>query len=120
MAKKLFPFLVALLIFNSYFCFSQIAVSENNSKIASVQTYQKSNFLVYVFTPLTDFDEFRTPQRVERMNAITGDEAVVSYKNHKIKITVNPSKTKEENLDKLLLMLTRLHGYDSYVIKNNL
>lgn len=51
---------------------------------------------------------------------MTGDEIKVSYKNHKIKITVDPSKTNDENLDRLLLTLTRLHGYDSYEIKNKL
>lgn len=120
MTKKLFTLFITLYFLSSYVCFSQASENDNNNKIASVQTVQKNNLMVYVFTPLTDFDEFRTPQRVERMNAMTGDEIKVSYKNHKIKITVDSSKTKDENLDRLLLTLIRLHGYDSYEINNNL
>lgn len=62
MTKKLFTLFIIHSFLNSYVCFSQVSENDNNPKIASVQTSQKSNLKVYVFTPLTDFDEFRTPQ----------------------------------------------------------
>lgn len=116
--KTVLSFLLVHLFFN--FGFSQTTEIENNSKIASVITYQDDNSATYEFTPLTDFDEFRTPQRVDRFNSFTGDDIIVTFKNNRIIIIINPSKTKEDNLDKLLLSITRLHGYDSYLIKNDL
>lgn len=88
----------------------------NESAVASVSLKHKNDFVVYSFEPLTEFDEFKTSQRVGRINGMTGDNASVEFKNNKIFITVNPDLTNGENLDKLLNLIVRIHGYSSFVI----
>lgn len=98
--------------------FSQV---ENNDVISDKQTVQivyakKNNLSVYSFIPLTDYDEFKSTQRVNRINSITGDNAMVELKGKKIVISLNPLLTNEQNLDKLLSMIIRIHGYSDYTI----
>lgn len=77
----------------------------------------KSGSDVYTFTPLTAYDEFGVAQRVERINGLTGDNVTVRFRKNKVEIFLDPSKTTGKNLERFLLAVVRLHGYESYLIK---
>ncbi len=77
----------------------------------------KSGSDVYTFTPLTGYDEFGVAQRVERVNGLTGDNVTVRFRKNKVEISLDPSKTTGKDLERFLLGVVRLHGYESYLIK---
>lgn len=89
---------------------------DGQGKNALVDYSQKKGKATYSFIPLTEFDEFKTNQRLERANTISGDQAAVIYKKNKIFIQVDPDITTEEHLNRLLLLIVKIHGYDSYSV----
>lgn len=99
--------------------FSQATNSDAGSEgqIVQIEFTKKNNLSVYSFIPLTEYDEFKSTQRVNRINSITGDNAKVELKGKRVLISLNPSLTNEQNLDKLLSMITRIHGYSDYTIR---
>lgn len=90
---------------------------EHPQKETAILNYSlKPGLNIYTFTPLTDFDEFGVAQRVERINGLTGDNVTVKFKKNKVEIALDPLKTTGKNLERLLLSVVRLHGYESYLI----
>jgi hypothetical protein len=97
--------------------YSQIESVDKSQKIAEVSYRLKKDVAVYSFTPLTDFDEFKTNQRVNRFKNLTGENVTVQFKKSKVQIELNPNVTKGDNLDKLINLIVRIHGFEGFVIK---
>lgn len=97
---------------------AQTTASGQGVKVAAITFKQKNNNAIYSFIPLTEYDEFKTNQRLQRINELTGDHATVVFKQNKIIVNLNPEKIKDEMLIKLLSAMTRSHGYDDFVVQH--
>jgi len=92
--------------------FSQSTVTSDS--IATISYKSERNVAVYSFKPHTEYNEFKTAQRISRFNSITGDNATVEYKKKKVILRVNPELTKDRNLDSLLEVIVKIHGYSKF------
>jgi len=109
--------LVAFFIIVSPKSNAQTVHSDQNPKVAVIAVKQKKNSTVYSFSALTAYDEFKTIQRIQRINELTGDNATAVFKQNKIMLQVNPQKIKDEMLKKLLSATARSHGYDDFILQ---
>lgn len=112
---KLFIFGAFLLIIcsNGY---SQTETIEE-LRIATISIKYKNDAAIYSLEPLTEYDEFKTTQRLQRINELTGDRATVVFKQNKIILKLNPEKIKDEMLVKLLRSMAQSHGYDDFIVQ---
>lgn len=93
--------------------FSQSNVLEQDD-IVLISYEIEESVAIYSFEPKTEYDEFKTAQRISRFNSITADNITVEYKESKIFIKLNPHLTKDKDLNSLLEAIVKIHGYSNF------